>query len=87
MGAEKIVNQLAVTDVTVHKTVPVIIGQVGMIVNIAGIGQCIQVPDPPGRTGLADEFDEIGADEPAPAGYQNFFHIFAFLFTAFCYHI
>jgi hypothetical protein len=68
---QKFPDDLPVTDVSVDELVARVILDVPEVIEVAGIGELVQVDDFRSRVFAEEVMYEIAADEPGPAGDEN----------------
>ena len=74
-GAEQLLHQLPVTDIALHKVVTGVLFHRRQILQIAGIGQRIQIHKLDITAFPQDVLNKIGADKPGAAGHKYIFHL------------
>jgi len=71
LGGEQRLDRGGVADIRPDKPVPRTFVYAGQVVEVAGIGQLVEIDQPPFRAFGPEQADEIGADEAAAPGHKD----------------
>ena len=77
MLTKKLIQQVAIGDVSVHKQVALRMGEIFEVLQAAGVGKRVEVDDLYVRVLQQQVVDEVGADEARASGYQLVFHYYS----------
>jgi len=71
LGGEQLLDRGRIADIGPDKPVLRPLVDAVQVVEVAGIGQPVEVDQPPIRASVPEQADEIGADEAAAPGHQD----------------
>ncbi len=63
---------MPIIDITLYQAITGIFGEFGQVCRVSGIGELVQVDNSALRQPVQGQMDEIGADEAAASGDQDF---------------